>query len=173
MSHFDHLQLALVGRTARLLCAAGLLMIASVERASASESVQRSLLVQAEVLTRTSLKTSADVVQFEVASADRPATASIQFSAGTRTQAGGEVLLIVEQFATPQRIAGTEGGGDSGPSEGMEPASVDAIDVSAPGRKIAKRWIGSGLRQGTIDFVLHASEPGIYDVSLQFVLSAP
>jgi hypothetical protein len=172
MSRFDPLVrgLKIVGASARLLCAAGLLLISMVESVSASDSVQRSLSVRAEVAARNSLKTSAEILQFEVTNPDQPATASIQFSAGTRTQPDGEVLLIVEQLAAPERISD---GRESGASEGMEPASVDAVDVSAPGRKVAKRWIGSGLRHGTIDFVLRAPESGLYDVTLQFMLSAP
>ena len=173
MFRFDHLHKGSAGRMARRFSAAGLLMLASVEHMSASESVQRSVIVQADVAPRTSLRTSAEVLKFEVAGPDQPATASIEFWAGTRTQAGGEVLLIVEQLAPPRRISGTEGGDESAPTDGMHSGSTDAVDVSAPGRKVAKRWIGSGLRQGTIDFVLHASEPGMYDVALQFVLSAP
>ena len=82
------------------------------------------------------------------------------------------MLLIVEQLAMRQRITGTEYEGDSGSTEGTHP-DVDAVDVSAPGRKIAKRWSGSGFRHGTIDFVLRTPEPGRYGVSLRFVLSAP
>jgi hypothetical protein len=165
--------LTFVAPSAPLLCAAGLLVISPAESVSASDSVHRSLVVRAEVSPRTSLHTSAEALQFEISDPSLPATASIQFSAGTRTHAAGEVLLIVEQFSMPQRISATSREGDSDPVATTDSGSDDAVDVSAPGRKVAKRWIGSGLRSGKIDFILRASEPGLYDVPVRFVLSAP
>ena len=155
------------------MAAAFVLSGALLSRAEASESVERSLTVRAEVSARTSLKVSAEVVRIQVLDPAVPVAASIDFSAGTRTQPGGEVLLLVEPLATmgvPSRPGGvtspTAPGGDDSQMNG-------AIDLSTPGPKIARRWIGSGLRRGTVQFTVRAARTGTYEIPVRFVLSAP
>jgi hypothetical protein len=145
-----------------------LLAIALGAPAEGAESVDTSLTVRATVSFRTSLMVSAEVLTFDRAAPGQPATAAIAFSAGARTAAGAEVMLSVEMTGAADadlvdRALTFEGYGE-GTSRG---------DISQPGPKIAGRWSGSGLRRGTLVFVLRSSQTGAFRVPVRFVLSAP
>jgi hypothetical protein len=56
----------------------------------------------------------------------------------------------------------------SGVGEGT---TSGALVQSQP--SIAGRWTGSGLRTGTLVFVLRAAAPGTYLLPVRFVLSTP
>jgi hypothetical protein len=125
--------------------------------------------VQATVSARTSLRVSTDVLDFGLVAPGRPATASVEFSAGARTAAGAEVMMSVETLAAAE-------GGDmaswdlsfAGRGEGTTRG-----DISESGPTVAGRWIGSGLRRGRVVFVLVASTEGVFRVPVRFLLSAP
>jgi hypothetical protein len=131
-----------------------------------AESKSSTVAVVAGFGSRTSLKVSSQILQFAVSDPDEPAVAVIEFSAGTRTQSGADVLLTVERLPSmdcPDGTALTFVGEGPGTSAGT-------LDPVAP--TIAARWTGSGLRTGRLKFVLHTS-PGTYTVPVRFVLSAP
>jgi hypothetical protein len=73
---------------------AGLLMVAV--NASAAETACASMTVVATFSSRTTLQVSSDLLEFNVVSADVPATASVDFLAAARTHAGGPVVLSIE-----------------------------------------------------------------------------
>jgi hypothetical protein len=140
----------------------------------AAESAQRSLTVRAEVTSRTTLRVSAEVVRFQVMNPAVPATASIDFAAGARTQTAGEVIFTIEPLGWTESpdVDGTAAP-EAGAGFGRTVEETTAVDVSTPGRKVAGRWVGSGLRHGTVRFVFRATKPGYYEVPLRFLLSAP
>ena len=130
-----------------------------------------SVVVQAQFSSRTSLKVSAQALQFNVIDPGGPARAVVDFSAGARTTSGSEVVLSVESeraidgpggaadVETSVSITG-EGGGTTG-------------QVTMQGSTVAGRWSGSGLRAGRLIFSLRAAASGTYSLPLRFVLSAP
>lgn len=141
-------------------------------RAAASDTAVGVVVVSAQFTSRTSLKVSSDVLQFNVADPHQIAVASVEFSAGARTRNGGEVVLSVE----PARaIEGPGGAADveaslsvAGDGEGL---SGGVLASSGP--TVAGRWIGSGLRTGRLVFSLRAGASGSYAMPLRFVLSTP
>ena len=159
------------GRWACVACAVAC-SFAIASRAEAAESVVRSLAIQAEVSTRTSLKVSTNMLDVDVVNPALPAVGAIEFSAGARTEASGEVLLILEPLVSIF-VAN-----EPGPASALNVANADAdhetaIDVSTPGPKIARRWVGSGLRRGTLHVSLRAPRAGRYQVPLRMLLVAP
>ena len=141
--------------------AASLLAVASP--VSAADTATTSLVVSAQFASRTSLKVSTDLLQFDVARPDQPAIATVDFAAGARTQAGAEVLLSIEQL---RGVEGPGGASDEG-------AGTLAGALVAAGPAVAGRWTGSGLRQGRLVFALRAGASGNYIVPVRFILSAP
>ena len=73
---------------------AGLLIVAV--NVSAAETACGSVTVVATFSSRTTLQVSSDLLQFDVISADTPATAAVDFLAAARTHAGGPVMLSIE-----------------------------------------------------------------------------
>ena len=153
----------LVSILVSLACVA---FVATPPGVEGAESKSSTVAVVAGFGTRTSLKVSSQVLQFAVSDPAEPAVAVIEFSAGTRTQAGADVLLTVERLPSiecPDGTVVTFAGEGRGTSAGT-------LDLIAP--TIAARWTGSGLRTGRLTFILHAA-PGTYTVPVRFVLSAP
>lgn len=142
--------------------------------AQAADSTEKSIAARVEVSGRTALRVSADVLEFEVLDPAVPVAAAIEFSAGVRTQPGGEVLLIVEPLAVTHDSEGVDI-----VEEGVSRAAAgnaqdsDVVDLSTPGPRIVRRWSGGGLRHGTVRFTLRAPKPGRYTVPLRMVLSVP
>ena len=92
---------------------AGLLIVAV--NASAAETACGSVTVVATFSSRTTLQVSSDLLQFDVISADAPATASVDFLAAARTHAGGPVVLSIEpigQSESPMASASLSFTGD-------------------------------------------------------------
>ena len=150
--------------------AASLLAVASP--VSAADTATTNLVVSAQFASRTSLKVSTDLLRFDVAGPDQPATATVDFAAGARTQSGAEVLLSIEQ------LRGVEGPGgasdlESSVSFSGQGAGTLAGALVAAGPAVAGRWIGSGLRQGRLVFALRAGASGNYILPVRFILSAP
>jgi hypothetical protein len=144
----------------------------AVAPAAAADNATTSVTVSARFESRTSLKVSDRVLRFEVESPAQAATAAIEFDAGARTRAGGEVVLTVESVRATH---GPGGAGDADTSlefagEG-DGALSGSLAPSAPA--VAGRWVGSGKRTGRLVFALRASAPGHYTLPVRFVLSAP
>lgn len=140
--------------------------------ASADDTTSTTVAVTARFSSRTSLKVSNDFLRFDVTAPHQPATASVDFSAGARTQAGSEVLLSVE----PIRALNGPGGAsdvESSVSFAGEGDGTRGGALAAFGPTVAGRWTGSGLRHGRLVFALHAGSTGGYTVPVRFVLSAP
>jgi hypothetical protein len=138
----------------------------------AAEQASASIVVHARFHSRTSLRVSARLLQFEVPTESQAAIAAVDFSAGARTAADAEVVLSVE---AARSIGGPGGAADvetslsfSGEGDGTRSGSV-GTDIPT----VAGRWTGSGLRTGRLVFTLRAAAPGAYSVPLRFVLSTP
>jgi hypothetical protein len=139
--------------------------------AGAADQTAASVVVQAQFSSRTSLRVSAQTLQFNVTDPGEPVRAVVDFSAGARTTSGSEVVLSVE---TERAIDGPGGAADvetsvhiTGEGEGM------TGQVTMEGPTVAGRWNGSGLRSGRLVFSLRAAASGTYSLPLRFVLSAP
>jgi hypothetical protein len=141
----------------------------SVAAAATATSV---VVVSVQFSSRTSLKVSADTLQFDLSTPGDTATAAIDFSAAVRTRTSAEVLLSVEQV---RGVPGPGGASDVDSAltfSGQGNGTVDgALGGMAPA--VAARWTGSGLRDGRLVFALRAGAPGRYVVPVRFVLSAP
>jgi hypothetical protein len=147
-------------------------VLAAASSVSAAETATASAVVSAQFSSRTSLKVSTDLLHFEVAEPGQTATATVDFAAGARTQAGAEVLLSIEQL---HAVQGPGGASDleSSVSFAGEGAGTLAGALVAAGPAVAGRWIGSGLRQGRLVFALRAGASGNYMLPVRFILSAP
>ena len=136
-------------------------------RANASGMVT----VRADFSRHTSLHVSTSQLVFRV---DRPGgipRAIVDFTAAARTRRDGEVLLTVEPVGTMQM-----------PEGGVAPNLVVAYEgeggclgaLSGAGPHVVARWAGSGMRPGRVLFaLLGAHRPGVYSLSVKFVLTAP
>src|SRR5262245_4452055 len=141
-------------------------VLLSVATIASAESASATVVVAATFGSRTSLQVSSDVLQFDVASSDDPAVARVDFSARARTAGNAQVVLSVEplhEVPGPSSALTFSGVGEGTLSGAVVPS----------GFTVAGRWMGSGLRQGTLVFALRASAPGKYSVPVRFVLSAP
>ena len=141
-------------------------------RAAASDTATAVVVVSAQFGSRTSLRVSTQLLQFDVASPGQSATAAVDFSAGARTQSGGEVVLAVEPV---RAVEGPGGAADvesslsfAGEGDGTSAGTVGSITPT-----VAGRWSGSGLRPGRLVFSLRAGARGTYTVPVRFVLSTP
>ena len=156
----------------RLLLTVAALALCAASRAGAEEVATARVSVNMNVATRTSLKVSSRVLQFDVTRPGEIATAALEFTAGARTPARSDVVLTIE----PERgLAGPGGAADAdadlsftGEGDGMLAGSV-AIAQST----VAGRWQGSGLREGRIIFKLRANAAGSYSLPVRVVLSTP
>ncbi|HSL24372.1 MAG TPA: hypothetical protein VK886_22750 [Vicinamibacterales bacterium] len=143
-----------------------------------ADQAVRQLLVRADVQTRTSLRVSADTLVMTIVpdSPDRSGTrrhsrktiSTIEYVASARTRSDGEVLLAVE--CGP--VHGPGGASDVGTELSIAGGDQGEIDALG-GPAVAARWIGSGVRRGTIRFMLRAPLPGRYAVPVRLVLTAP
>lgn len=151
-----------------VLCA--LLGVAS--DGAAQQMARANVSIVADFAPRTSLKVSSEMLHFDVAQPGGTATAAIDFSAGARTPAQGEVVLTVEPL---RALAGPGGAADvessisvAGEGEGLLSTRLDAASTTVVGR-----WHGNGRRQGRLVFTLNATAAGTYSVPVRFVLSTP
>ena len=138
----------------------------------AAESAGASVVVTAQFGSRTALKVSTELLQFDVTTADQSAVAIVEFSAAARTRQSGEVVLTVERAGA---LSGPGGAADLETSLMVSMAgdggSAGTLDPSA--QVVAGRWVGSGKRVGRLAFSLRSTVPGVYSVPVRFVLSAP
>ena len=158
----------------RLLLSISIVVIGwiGIPDVASADTASRARTVSATFSSRTSLKVSADLLRFDVASSGQLATASVEFSAGTRTQSGAQVVLSVEP------LRGVEGPGGAGDVEtslsfsGQGEGTLGGL-LRGTGPTVAGQWIGSGMRHGRLVFALQADASGTYIVPVRFVLSAP
>ena len=134
---------------------------------AAPDTATRTVTAQVQIAARSSLIVSSQVLRFSVLHPGQPAVATVDFVAGVRTQAGGEVVLTVETDASDV-LAADARLTFSGEAE----ATLDGA-VTMRGPSVAGRWIGSGRRTGRIAFALHGAARGTYQIPVRFVLSAP
>jgi hypothetical protein len=142
---------------------------AGTRSASAADGVTASVVVTVEFSSRISLRVSTDVLKFVPVDGDL-ATAAVDFSAGARTHAGGEVMLSVE------RRPGSGGGTElESPVSfaGQGAGTLDGFLGHGSSRAVAGRWRGSGLRRGRLVFALDGGAAGTHIVPVRFILSAP
>ena len=144
---------------------AGLLIVAV--NASAAETACGSVTVVATFSSRTTLQVSSDLLQFDVFSADAPATASVDFLAAARTHAGGPVMLSIEPMGQSGSIAGAALS-FTGDGHGLKSGTIAADSLT-----IAGEWNGSGVRRGRLMFALRSTTLGSHIVPIRFVLTAP
>ena len=140
--------------------------------AAAQEVALASVQVNVQVATRTSLKVSSELLQFDVTQPGGVATAAIDFTAGSRVAAGSDVVLTVE----PLRAAEGPGGAadvETALSFTGEGQGLMAGRLAASQAAVIGRWNGSGLREGRIVFTLRADAAGSYSMPVRFVLSTP
>ena len=135
--------------------------------AAAEESASATVTVSARFSTRTALRVSSQLLRFDVTAGSGAVTQVVEFSAGARTHAGGEVVLTVE---APDGL--------TAPSGAVPPSLTFSAEGGPTGDVrqspcVAARWVGSGLRTGRVMFTLRSAAPGSYAVPVRFVLSAP
>ena len=135
---------------------------------AAADSASATVVVNAQFSTRTSLKVSSQMLQFAVGAGDQAPSVAVDFSAAARTQAGGEVMLLIEPL-----------GGIDGDAEGSaemtfagEGQGTARGALAVGGLTPVARWTGSGLRTGRLTFTLRAAT-GRYTVPVRFLLTAP
>lgn len=159
-----------VSLPAAVCLALGFVLTTTIVTGVEASEDRRSVIVQAEVFSRTVLRVSAEDLHFEIADPAVAATASLEFWAGARTKSGGEVLLLVE----PVHGAWNASSGAGAVELGLAAAEGSGSEsVSPAGPTIVRRWRQSGSRRGTLPFVFRASKPGTYRVALRVVLTAP
>ena len=148
-----------------------LLALAAPPGASAEESAAASIAVSATFESRTSLKVSSQLLQFEVDGSGQ-GLATVDFSAGARTRTGGDVVLTVEPL---RALEGPGGAADVETSVTFSGTGAGTLTgtLQAAGASIAGRWNGSGMRTGRLTFALRAAAVGSYTVPVRFVLSTP
>jgi hypothetical protein len=139
---------------------------------SASERITVTIAATAELHSRTSLTVSADTLRFDVTAPGSPAMVNVEFIAGARTRAGGEVVLTVEP------LRGVEGPGGAADVDTAVAFAGDGDGTQAgllrPAEPVvAGRWTGSGRRNGRLRFSLSTDTVGAYTLPVRFVLSAP
>ncbi len=147
-------------------------LLAGSRGATAADTANASVVVNAQFSSRTSLKVSTELLQFDVARPDQPALAAIDFLAAARTQAGAEVVLSVEPLRGLEDPGGAAGVESSMTFAGEGDGTLGGVVASA-GPTVAGQWVGSGRRAGRLLFSLRAGATGAYTVPIRFVLSAP
>ena len=160
------LRLPAIVSSCALVCAVAVSQAHAAERATASVSVN------VHIASRTSLKVSSQVLQFNVLEAGDVATASIDFSAGARVPAGGEVVLTVERLHSLDGRSGATDGETTVTFAGIG-AGVTSGTIRCDEPSVAGRWQGSGKREGRLVFTMRASAARSYSVPVRFVLSTP
>ena len=161
----------------RLPCCCPCLLLALIALvtptgAMAAESATASITVTAEFASRTTLKVSSQVLQFDVADATQSGVVTVVFAAAARTRAGGEVVLTVEPLRGLEEDGGAADENTSITFSGSGNGTLGGM-LRRVGAVVAGRWNGSGLRTGRLTFTLRAPVSGGYSVPVRFVLTTP
>jgi hypothetical protein len=144
---------------------------ATAESAPAAESVPASVKVTAQLSSRTSLRVSNDLLQFEVVYPTQPVMVSVGFAAGARTFPDGAVLLSFEMVEHVRGIDGLPHGGATLTLMNEDGGTLTEVKPGVP--TTARHWVGSGLRTGHLVLALRAETAGRYMVPIRVTLSAP
>ena len=150
----------------------GVATFAVAAPARATDATTAVVVVSAQFGSRTSLRVSTELLQFDVMAPGQPATAAVTFSAAARTRSGGDVVLSME----PARAIDGPGGAadvESSLSFVGEGDGTAGGAVAGATPTVAARWSGSGLRTGRLVFSLRSRAAGTYSVPMRFVLSTP
>ena len=137
---------------------------------AASEHDAATVVVTASFTSKTSLRVSTELLRFEVTDSGA-ASVAVDFAAGARTRAGGEVVLTVEPVRALEGPGGAADVETAVSFDGVGEGTHSGALASAP--SVAGRWSGSGLRTGRLQFSLHSNVAGTYTLPVRFVLSAP
>lgn len=159
-----------MSRTPIFLTLAAMLAVPRV--ALASDSATATVIVTATFGSRTSLAVSTNVLRFDVANPEQPASGSVEFAANARTPAGSDVVLSFEPL---RAVEGPDGLADESASltfEGIGEGTLGGV-VTPAAPTIAGRWSGSGRWNGRFLFALRAGRRGSYTVPFRLVLSTP
>ena len=147
--------------------------LAAPSFAAASDTATSVVVVSANFGSRTSLKVSTELLQFDVTAPGQPASVAVTFSAGARTQTGGEVVLSVEasraidgpggaaDVETALSFSGEGDGTLGGPVHGHAPTRCGTLDRQRPSNRAA--WCSRSV----------PGAPGVYSVPVHFVLESP
>jgi hypothetical protein len=154
-----------------VVCLAAL-TLASASAAAAADSATGTVVVTAQFSSRTSLRISSELLQFDVAAPGQAADAAVDFSAGARTHSGSEVMLSVEPV---RGLNGPGGAADVESSVSLAGQGDGTLtgSIGFAGPTVAGRWAGSGLRTGRLVFSLRVAASGRYTLPVRFVLTAP
>ena len=158
-------------RNSRLLQIA-LVLARFASPAAAEEVATANVTVNLNLSTRTSLKVSSPVLQFDVTQPGEAVTAALDFTAGARLSTGADVVLSIEPL---RAIPGPGGPADADGALTFtgEGDGVLAGAISTTHGTVVGRWVGSGMRAGRIVFTLRAHAAGTYSLPVRFVLSTP
>lgn len=130
--------------------------------------------IGATVRPATSLRLSASSLHVDAAPDPGPVViGTIAFEAAARTRSAGDVVLTVESLRSIDDLAGGAAAGTvsiefSGDGTGTVPG------VLTTEAEVAARWVGSGVRRGTLTFTLQ-SPGGVTGgtLPLRFALAMP
>jgi hypothetical protein len=157
--------------------ALGCLVVASLAHPAAllaQSGGERSVTVLATVTVapRTSLKTSARVLEFRIEPGTNEALAVVEFTAAARALPDADVVMTI---APDGGLTGPGGAADveadltfSGDGSG----TLSGILMTTQSVTTA-RWTGGGVRSGRLVFRLRTLSPGAYTLPVRFAISVP
>jgi hypothetical protein len=156
--------------------ALGCLVVASLVHpaAIAAQSGDRSVVIvaSATIAPRTSLRVSAQVLEFRIDPGATEGLATIDFTAAARALPESDVVMHVKADGG---LTGPGGAADvdaevafTGDGAGALSGTLQLSEATA-----AARWIGGGVRTGRVVFKLRASTPGDYRLPVRFAISVP
>jgi hypothetical protein len=158
-------------RSLAVLIVAVALLVPAAPAAAQSDTATATIVVSARFQSRTSLRVSTELLQFDVRAPSEPAVVAVDFSAGARTHEGAEVLLSIESLRAPEGPGGAADVESAVTFAGDVAGMVGGTLSTTPA--VAGRWAGSGRRTGRLFFTLRAAVSGAYRIPVRFVLSAP
>jgi hypothetical protein len=127
--------------------------------------------MRVEFRNQTALHVSTSQLRFDVSRPNDTSAASIEFTAAARTRRDGDVLLTVQPVGDMQA---PDGASSAGLVVGYQGEGHNSGTLADSGPHVVGAWMGSGVRPGRVMFtLLGAHTPGVYSMSLKFVLSAP
>ena len=139
-----------------------------------AQSAERSATVVATVTVapRTSVKTSARVLEFQIEPGANEAVAVVEFTAASRALPDAGVVMTI----TPD--GGLNGPGGAADVEANLSFSGDGLGISSGALSLTQpvtvaQWTGGGVRNGRLVFTLRASSPGQYRLPVRFAISVP
>ena len=163
------MRLSATPRRPILLIAA--LFCSAMPSQATTECAPASVKVTAQLSSRTSLRVSNDLLQFEVVYPTQPVIVSVGFAAGARTFPDGAVLLSFEMVEDIRELDGLHHGDATLTLMNEDGGTLAEVKAGVP--TTIRRWVGSGLRTGQLVFALRAETAGRYMVPIRVTLTAP